>query len=444
MMSNTIIFGVFLGIIMVIGSIPLGFSEPILQQWEETQDFSQLNCNNSNHVLVMRGNGNPACVSEKTASKMGWQIINSTPIKESLIINSKTSINNHNKDYVKNLAILESETTDENGSSAPSYYSSGWSKAEISKIPKLGDVFDITVTAQADPPDAQSHHITFSVTEQFEFVKESLPENVSVSDPIAPYFDRWGVDIFIDEVETANVTVQVKAIKEGYGFVYGGAPYEDASGNDGFIYVDRDNSFYYDDDEEPTVNHPPGPDYGITYEESKKLEAIHFKGQNFSSSDSPESLFPIINSFEKAKRELALSKINLADHIDDKSYYSIMPKAENVKTTVLTPESIPVGSTEIVTVTLESINRVNDYEQVLIDLKVGPGIELDAQKVDKINCYYGNSCEPVDDIYNNDIFAIGEDNITIIEYPIKATKPGTWMLNFVVNGEFERYSVLVE
>ena len=47
-------------------------------------------------------------------------------------------------------------------------------------------------------------------------------------------------------------------------------------------------------------------------------------------------------------------------------------------------------------------------------------------------------------VYNNDIFAIGANNTTTIEYPIKATKTGTWMLNFVVNGEFERHSMVIK
>ncbi len=74
-MTKNKLLGIFLACTMLCGSIPLGFSEPILQQWEKTNDINVIQCNNENHVLVMRGNGMPACVTEKSASKMGWQII---------------------------------------------------------------------------------------------------------------------------------------------------------------------------------------------------------------------------------------------------------------------------------------------------------------------------------------------------------------------------------
>ena len=395
-----------------------------------------------------RDDGKIICVSESTATKLmerGWEltkivdIINDNPVE----IDSKISVNNYNKDYLKILDTINSETN-ENAFSTSSVYSPGWSKTEISKIPKLGDIFEITATAQADPPTIQSHHVTFLITEQFEFVKDSLPENVLIRDPVGPYFDRWTVDIFTDDVKTVNVTVQVKAIKEGYGFVYGGARYANTQGGP-LIYVDKDNSFYYNDGDEPTVNYLPPPDYGLSYADTVALTQQNSgvpDGAAASSFPSNESDKIIPEYTTQQVEELGLSRINWADHMDDKSFYEVMPQAKNVKTTIVTPQTISVGSIGIVKVTLESINRSNDYEHVLIDTKFGPGIELDVQKIDVPNCL--GSCGQIDDVYNNDIFAIGLNNSTTIDYPIKATKTGTWMLNFVVNGEFERYKIIVE
>ena len=56
------LLGISLAIIMVLGSAPLGFSE-------------LTHCNNPDHMLVERTNGNLACVSERTAEKLGWEII---------------------------------------------------------------------------------------------------------------------------------------------------------------------------------------------------------------------------------------------------------------------------------------------------------------------------------------------------------------------------------
>jgi len=55
--------GISLALIMVLGYIPLGFSEQLEQ------------CNNPNHILVQRTNGNLACVYERTAERLGWEII---------------------------------------------------------------------------------------------------------------------------------------------------------------------------------------------------------------------------------------------------------------------------------------------------------------------------------------------------------------------------------
>ncbi|MCE2506908.1 MAG: hypothetical protein J4F36_10705, partial [Nitrosopumilaceae archaeon] len=92
------LLGISLGLVMLIGSVPLGFSEPMnLPDSVEITDTVEINkhtvpkslykqiqfgvsqnelvCANTNHVLAERHNGNLACVSERTAEKMNWQVI---------------------------------------------------------------------------------------------------------------------------------------------------------------------------------------------------------------------------------------------------------------------------------------------------------------------------------------------------------------------------------
>jgi len=69
------LLGISLALVMLIGSVPLGFSEPLRVQLEQGIEIDQLQCNNPNHVLVLRTNGNVACVTERNAEKMNWMIV---------------------------------------------------------------------------------------------------------------------------------------------------------------------------------------------------------------------------------------------------------------------------------------------------------------------------------------------------------------------------------
>ncbi len=92
------LLGISLGLVMLIGSVPLGFSEPmnltdgmaitdtveinkhtvpksLYKQIQSGVSQNELVCANTNHVLAERHNGNLACVSERTADRMNWQRI---------------------------------------------------------------------------------------------------------------------------------------------------------------------------------------------------------------------------------------------------------------------------------------------------------------------------------------------------------------------------------
>lgn len=60
---------------MIVGLVSSGFSEPLRVQLEHGIETRNIQCDNPNHVLVERANGKLACVSERTAEKMGLEII---------------------------------------------------------------------------------------------------------------------------------------------------------------------------------------------------------------------------------------------------------------------------------------------------------------------------------------------------------------------------------
>ena len=66
---------------MLVGSTPLGFSEPLRDQLDQGIETDQIQCDNSNHILVQRTNGKMACVTESTAKKKGWEAISDSTQK---------------------------------------------------------------------------------------------------------------------------------------------------------------------------------------------------------------------------------------------------------------------------------------------------------------------------------------------------------------------------
>lgn len=62
--------------ILILGSVPLGFSEQLRVQLEQGIETENIQCDNQNHVLVERTNGKLACVSERISEKMGWELVN--------------------------------------------------------------------------------------------------------------------------------------------------------------------------------------------------------------------------------------------------------------------------------------------------------------------------------------------------------------------------------
>ena len=111
------LLGISLGLVMLIGSIPLGFSEPmnltdgmaitdsveinkhtvpksLYKQIQSGVSQNELVCANTNHVLAERSNGNLACVSERTADRMNWQKVTFTATIDDVLLDNIESQEN--------------------------------------------------------------------------------------------------------------------------------------------------------------------------------------------------------------------------------------------------------------------------------------------------------------------------------------------------------------
>lgn len=140
------LLGISLAIVMVLGSVPLGFSEPLRVQLEQGIEIDQIQCNNSNHVLVLRTNGNVACVTETSAEKMNWEII-SDLVK--IDLNEEiTSSSNEIVEISDERIIVYSEDQEKFRTIASA--ASDWPHAtfDIPTQVKMGEPFDIKVTYQ--------------------------------------------------------------------------------------------------------------------------------------------------------------------------------------------------------------------------------------------------------------------------------------------------------
>jgi len=158
------LLGMSLAIIMVLGSVPLGFSEPLRVQLEQGIETENIQCNNPDHVLVLRTNGNAACVTERTALKTGWEIITTT---------SKVS-------YDFPITAKSAVTPATSESSAPSsYFYSADVEISISHLPKIGETAELTATFTnavdlQEIANFEPNLITFKLGNGLEFVDTSL------------------------------------------------------------------------------------------------------------------------------------------------------------------------------------------------------------------------------------------------------------------------------
>jgi len=177
------LLGISLALVMLIGSVPLGFSEPLRVQLEQGIETNQIQCDNPEHVLVLRTNGNAACVTERTAERTGWEIIMPTIID--------AVISKENTDTL--IAVSDDRFT----ASAESNELAGMSGICADGFPR-----DVSV----DMPRMVKNGESFEVTVSYTFVKYTQEYiDVYVIDGIpVPFKDAEDYDTPFDNQDREN------------------------------------------------------------------------------------------------------------------------------------------------------------------------------------------------------------------------------------------------
>jgi len=153
------LLGISLALVMLIGSVPLGFSEPLRVQLEQGIETENIQCDNPNHVLVQRTNGKLACVTERSAERTGWEIVSidldDLPID--VLMDFYEQQNNLEfitlSDKKISLSNYNSENNDKLSSLGPgSYY---WPKLNMTfpEQVKIGQPFDVVMDYTYVIPD---------------------------------------------------------------------------------------------------------------------------------------------------------------------------------------------------------------------------------------------------------------------------------------------------
>ena len=161
---------VFIFVLLLIGIAPLiisSYSDYVSpkKQLESGVLPEDIQCR-ENKVLVIRDNGNPACVKEETAQKTGWDIIATEFAQKIIPSNQKVQINDKvENNLIEHESTVDSETNNNNEQefivldlgSDVEYVDDGREqyRAKLQKSPAPGDIFGyIDEALEKHPVDA--------------------------------------------------------------------------------------------------------------------------------------------------------------------------------------------------------------------------------------------------------------------------------------------------
>ncbi len=205
------LFALTFAVILMSGSIPLGFSESIatpLQfssprvQLENGVEPKDVQCK-ENHVLVLRTNGNPACVSERTAERTGWEIISTSTITEiSTTLTPAVII----PEYEFPMLRTTSSSGGGNGEEQAEPFATH--EVSISNLPKIGETSTVILTMTLLKDNNGYHRIYLSGGLEFvDLPKEKISKR--------GIFTQYTEHIDLLEGDSFVMVAQVKATKEG-------------------------------------------------------------------------------------------------------------------------------------------------------------------------------------------------------------------------------------
>jgi len=158
------------------------------------------------HVLVLRTNGNPACVSEKTSEKLNWWEIKKSGLDKILELYDFSSSSSQNIEYV---FPLKAETMSSEGNGEPYEGLFVIANTTLTDMPKLGEEVEIILTATNYVDRAvilREGDISIIIFDEYNINSNDYQDNT--------YYGFSPVLNF-DIGETKVLTYTVKAVKEG-------------------------------------------------------------------------------------------------------------------------------------------------------------------------------------------------------------------------------------
>ena len=224
-MRITQLSGIFLATVMLCGSIPLGFSEPLRVQLEQGMEINEIQCDNPDNVLVYRTNGKLACVSERTAEKLNWEIINNSEISN-VALEDWTAKYREMTTFDYEFPITGDQLNLGSSESEASLFST-WANISIDGLPAMGETANVTLTVgYGDKLYGVENWIT---EEQYDnrsmsiFIPTQF-EVLSISDgTLETTHEGSSASMPVDYIygEEYTITVTIKTVKEGIGKISG-------------------------------------------------------------------------------------------------------------------------------------------------------------------------------------------------------------------------------
>ena len=201
-----------------IGTATAQYYQGFFDYFEEIYGFSvpksphslgeKTTCNNNEHLLVLRDNGKRACVTEKTSHKMNWNEITNVGIQFQ---------NNTNVDVTYDYPLSSEINQIKNDSQSQIY---GFdSKVILSKLPKVGETAEITMTYTNLEENSQPYEedkIQFIISSNFRFVDIDY-EDISSFHPRYGSYSEEFQSIKQHHENTFSVTIE--AVAEGHGSI---------------------------------------------------------------------------------------------------------------------------------------------------------------------------------------------------------------------------------
>ncbi len=206
-----------------------------------------------NRILVIRDNGDPACVSEKTAEKKGWRILVADGPTDKMIAHDsdESKLSTAQNDVI---VTTQKDVTTQNtqgdqrhttASNTPSSDLEMLYDFEISRLPKLGETAILAINMTYPFPHAiEGLKFGFEIYDQLEFVDvEPTKTKILAYDSGMRYQYIETVDLQPNELKSFQVTI--RAEREGYtgiqfhAFSVGGRSVELVIGEDETVYYDR-------------------------------------------------------------------------------------------------------------------------------------------------------------------------------------------------------------